>query len=72
MMGSVNGRPMEIGGGMVKTVRMLRCVRGATSVEYAILAAIMVVVLVAVLEILGPAVGGNWNSVSTAVTSAGQ
>lgn len=50
--------------------RFMRCRRGVTSIEYAIIAAIMAVMLVAVLEILGPAVTSNWNSVSNSMTDA--
>ena len=61
---------MENGGGMAELARMWRCRRGVTSIEYAILAAIMVVMLVGVLEVLGPTVADKWSSLSTSVTSA--
>jgi Flp pilus assembly pilin Flp len=51
-------------------VRLVRCRRGVTSIEYAIIAAIMAVMLVAVLDVLGPSVSGRWNSVATSVTEA--
>lgn len=50
--------------------RLMRDSRGATSIEYAIIAAVMAVVLVAVLETLSGSVGGKWNSVSDAFTAS--
>ena len=45
--------------------------RGATAIEYGLIAALIVIAMMAGLSSMGGGVGGMWTKVSTAVQTAG-
>lgn len=54
-----------------KTLRTLaKCERGATAIEYGLIAAMIVIAMMAGLRGLGGGVGGMWTDISAKVTSA--
>jgi len=51
-----------------KTLRRLRIdSRGATAIEYGLIAALIVVAMIGALKSLGGGVGGAWSNLSTTV-----
>jgi pilus assembly protein Flp/PilA len=45
--------------------------RGATAIEYGLIAALIVIAMMGGLSTMGGGVGGMWTKISTAVQSAG-
>ena len=45
--------------------------RGATAIEYGLIAALIVIAMMGGLSTMGGGVGGMWTKISTAVSSAG-
>ena len=55
-----------------KTLRMLGAdQRGATAIEYGLIAALIIVAMIGGLQSLGGGVGGQWTKIQTAVATAG-
>lgn len=55
-----------------KTLRMLGAdQRGATAIEYGLIAALIIVAMIAGLQSLGGGVGGQWTKIQTAVETSG-
>ena len=51
--------------------RLGRDQRGATAIEYGLIAALIVIAMMGGLSTMGGGVGGMWTKLSTAVASAG-
>jgi len=49
-------------------LRMIRCERGATAVEYGLIIAMIVLVMIAALNNVANKTTGMWNNVATEVT----
>ena len=45
--------------------------RGATAIEYGLIAALIIVAMIGGLQSLGGGVGGQWTKIQTSVDSAG-
>ena len=45
--------------------------RGATAIEYGLIAALIIVAMIGGLQMLGGGVGGQWTDIKDAVTAAG-
>ena len=55
---------------VLNTLRMLRAdQRGATAVEYALIAALIVIAMISGMQSLGGGIGGMWTNISSAVSS---
>ena len=51
--------------------RLRRDQRGATAIEYGLIAALIVIAMMGGLATMGGGVGGMWTKISTAVQTAG-
>ena len=50
-------------------IALLRCERGASAIEYALIGALIIIAMVGGLTALGGGLNGLWGNVSTAVAS---
>jgi pilus assembly protein Flp/PilA len=51
--------------------KLARDARGATAIEYGLIVALLVIVIVAGVSALGSATGGMWSNMATKVVQAG-
>jgi len=55
---------------ILNTLRMLLVhQRGATAIEYALIAALIVIAMISGMQSLGGGIGGMWTNISAAVSS---
>ena len=56
---------------MRRLMQLLRCRKGATAIEYGLIAALIAVVTIAGLTTLGTTLNTKYNTIATSVGSAG-
>jgi pilus assembly protein Flp/PilA len=53
-----------------RLIKLMRNVRGATAIEYGLIVALIVIVVVAGISVLGNSNGGSWGNMTNKVSNA--